>query len=46
MVLECKIIFKHDVSINELSDIIVNKFYTDGDYHQIITAKIINIKEK
>lgn len=44
IVVECRTLFRHDIKQTELSDIINAKFYADGDYHQIITAKILNIK--
>lgn len=46
IVLECKTVFTHDFNEDQLSDIVLNKFYNQGDYHQMITGKIVHIKEK
>lgn len=44
LVLECKIIYKREVSPTDLSDILRAKFYPNGDYHTIFTATILYTK--
>lgn len=46
LIMECSVIFRHNLDEKNLSDIIINKFYNKGDYHQLLTAKILNIKDK
>ncbi|HOL58181.1 MAG TPA: flavin reductase [Spirochaetota bacterium] len=42
--LECRIIFKREISPENLSDIIRAKFYQNNDYHTIFTANILHFK--
>ncbi len=46
LVLECKTLFCNQIGPDNLSDIILNKYYSDGDYHDLIIAQITNIREK
>lgn len=46
IVIECKTIFKSDIDPQNLNDIILARYYSSADYHQRITASIININIK
>jgi len=42
IVLECRILYKCDMIPENLNDIILARYYGEGDFHQIITASILN----
>lgn len=44
IILECKILHKTNVNPENLNDLILARYYSSEDYHQIITASILNIK--
>ncbi len=44
IILECKSLFKTDIEKDKLNDLISARYYANNDYHQEITASIINIK--
>ena len=45
IVIECKIIHRNNVMPENLNDLVLARYYGDGDFHQIITASILRIKE-
>jgi len=44
LTLECKTLYKGGIVPDNLSDLVLAKFYRDGDYHVIIDASISYIK--
>lgn len=45
MVLECRVIYKTEMTQNETSEECNEKWYKNGDYHTIYTGEILNYKE-
>ncbi len=43
---ECKTLYKNIIKPENLSDLILARYYGDGDFHQIITGMILNFKSK
>lgn len=46
IVLECKTLYKKNIEQENLSDLILARYYSDGDFHQIITGMILNFTSK
>lgn len=46
IILECKTLYKYNMSARELNDLILARFYPEDDFHQILTASILNLKMK
>ena len=46
IILECKKIYKNNIEPENLSDLILARYYSNGDIHQIITGIILNFKSK
>lgn len=46
IIFECKILYKNIINPENLSDLILARYYSDGDFHQIITGMILNFTAK
>jgi flavin reductase (DIM6/NTAB) family NADH-FMN oxidoreductase RutF len=46
LVIECKTLYKNDIDPKNLSDIILARYYSNQDYHRIITASILGVEAK
>ena len=42
--LECKILYRHNINPDKLSDLILAKYYSGEDFHQIIAASVENFE--
>lgn len=45
IILECQIINQYNLTQENLSDIIIAKFYNQGDFHDVFSAKILYMKQ-
>ena len=46
IILECKKLYKNNIQPENLNDLILARYYSNGDFHQIITGIIVNFKLK
>lgn len=46
IILECKRLYKTNIEPENLNDLILARYYGEGDFHQIIIGMILNIESK